>query len=133
MARIAEAKPTKPGDVIDAHVHLFSLPLLKEMAERPETPKRFKQALKEGKWGRRQAETLPDMTAEEIAPWYVERLDGGRRRQGAHRLGAAGLPVHARLHLAPRTGTCTRCATSTRATRARPSCSSARWRRASAA
>ena len=44
------------------------------MAERPETPKRFKQALKEGKWGRRQSETLPDMTAEEIAPWYVERL-----------------------------------------------------------
>jgi predicted TIM-barrel fold metal-dependent hydrolase len=74
MSRIAEARPTKPGDVIDAHVHLFSLPLLMEMAERPETPKRFKQALKEGKWGRRQAETLPDMTAEEIAPWYIERL-----------------------------------------------------------
>ncbi len=74
MPRIAEAPPTTPGDVIDAHVHLFSLPLLMEMAERPETPKRFKQALKEGKWGRRQSETLPDMTAEEIAPWYVERL-----------------------------------------------------------
>jgi predicted TIM-barrel fold metal-dependent hydrolase len=74
MSRIAEAKPTKPGNVIDTHVHLFSLPLLMEMAERPETPKRFKQALKEGKWGRRQAETLPDLTAEEIAPWYVERL-----------------------------------------------------------
>jgi len=74
MPRLAAAKPTAPGDVIDNHVHLFSLPLLMEMAERPETPKRFKQALKEGKWGRRQAETLPDMTADEIAPWYVERL-----------------------------------------------------------
>ena len=74
MPLIAEAKPTVAGDVIDAHVHLFSLPLLMEMAERPETPKRFKQALKEGKWGRRQSETLPDMSAEEIAPWYVERL-----------------------------------------------------------
>jgi predicted TIM-barrel fold metal-dependent hydrolase len=74
MPRIAESKPTMPGDVIDTHVHLFSLPLLMEMAERPETPKRFKQALKEGKWGRRQAETLPDMTAEEIAPWYIERI-----------------------------------------------------------
>ena len=74
MSRIAEAPLTRPGDVIDAHVHLFSLPLLIEMAERPETPKRFKQALKEGKWGRRQAETLPDLTAEEIAPWYIERL-----------------------------------------------------------
>jgi len=74
MPRLAAAKPTEPGQVIDTHVHLFSLPLLKEMAERPETPKRFKQALKEGKWGRRQAEMLPDLTAEEIAPWYVERI-----------------------------------------------------------
>ena len=74
MPRIAAAKPTKPGDVIDTHVHLFSLPLLKEMAERPETPKRFKQALKEGKWGRRANESLPDMPADEMATWYVDRL-----------------------------------------------------------
>jgi len=74
MPRIAAAKPTKPGDVIDTHVHLFSLPLLKEMAERPETPKRFKQALKEGKWGRRANESLPDMSADEMATWYVDRL-----------------------------------------------------------
>jgi predicted TIM-barrel fold metal-dependent hydrolase len=74
MPRIAAAQPTQPGDVIDTHVHLFSLPLLKEMAERPETPKRFKQALKEGKWGRRQNETLPDMPADEMAVWYAERL-----------------------------------------------------------
>ena len=52
MPRLAAAKPTASGDVIDTHVHLFSLPLLMEMAERPETPKRFKQALKEGKIGR---------------------------------------------------------------------------------
>ena len=75
MPTVPAAKPTVPGDVIDTHVHLFSLPLLMEMAERPDTPKRFKQALKEGKWGRRQAETLPDMTAEEIAPWYIERIE----------------------------------------------------------
>ena len=74
MPRLAAAKPTKPGDVIDTHVHLFSLPLLKEMAERPETPKRFKQALKEGKWGRRANETLPDMPADEMAAWYADRL-----------------------------------------------------------
>ena len=74
MPNSPAAKPTQPGDVIDTHVHLFSLPLLKEMAERPETPKRFKQALKEGKWGRRQNETLPDMPADEMAVWYAERL-----------------------------------------------------------
>jgi predicted TIM-barrel fold metal-dependent hydrolase len=75
MPRIAAAPPTKPGDVIDAHVHLFSLPLLKEMAEMPGMPKRFKEAIKDGKWGRRgREEKLPDMTAAEIAPWYAERL-----------------------------------------------------------
>jgi len=70
------AGPTRPGDVIDSHVHLFTLPLLMEMVERPETPARFKQAVKEGKWGRRQTESLPDLGPEECAAWYAERLDG---------------------------------------------------------
>ncbi len=73
MPRIAAAKPTKPGDVIDTHVHLFTRPLMLEIADRPETPERFRQAIKEGKWGRRN-DTLPDMKAEEVADFYVERL-----------------------------------------------------------
>ena len=73
MPRIAAAKQTEPGDVIDSHVHLFTRPLMLEIAERPETPERFRQAIKEGKWGRRN-DTLPDMTAEEVADFYVERL-----------------------------------------------------------
>ena len=71
---IEVARATVPGDVIDSHVHLFTRPLLAEMAARPETPPRFKQALKDGKWGRRASETLPDMTAEQTACWYAERL-----------------------------------------------------------
>ena len=70
---IAPAPPTRQGDVIDTHVHLFTRPLLIEMAERPETPARFKQAIKDGKWGRRN-DTLPDMSAEQAACWYAERL-----------------------------------------------------------
>jgi predicted TIM-barrel fold metal-dependent hydrolase len=73
---LAAAPPTKPGDVIDAHVHLFSLPLMMEMMERPETPQRFKDAVKSGALRRRgQQETLPDMTAEKMAPWYLERIE----------------------------------------------------------
>jgi len=69
------APATQPGDAIDTHVHLFTKPLLLEIAERPETPERFRQAIKEGKWGRR-GDTLPDMTAEQAACWYAERLAG---------------------------------------------------------
>jgi predicted TIM-barrel fold metal-dependent hydrolase len=75
MPQMAAALPTKPGDVIDTHVHLFTLPLLLEWAERPEMPRRFKEAVKSGEWGRRgRQETLPDMTPEELAPWYAKRL-----------------------------------------------------------
>ncbi len=70
------ATPTRPGDAIDAHVHLFTLPLMLEMIERPETPQRFKDAAKSGEWRRRgMAQTLPDMPAEECAAWYAERLE----------------------------------------------------------
>ena len=133
MPRIAEAPPTTPGDVIDAHVHLFSLPLLMEMAERPETPKRFKQALKEGKWGRRQSETLPDMTAEEIAPWYVERLSAANV---AKALIVSVLPDSQYMRDFIARGQRSRArAVQCRPARpgARPTCSSARWRPGSAA
>lgn len=71
---LAAAAATRPGDVVDAHVHLFTLPLMAEFVERnPEAPARFKAALKERKFGRRGQE-LPDLTPEEAACWYVERL-----------------------------------------------------------
>lgn len=68
------AEPTRPGDAIDAHVHLFTLGLFAEIAARPETPARFKQAFAERKFGRR-GETLPEMTPFECAEWYGARLD----------------------------------------------------------
>lgn len=72
---IEPAPPTRPGDVIDAHVHLFTLPLMMEMLERPETPQRFKDAAKNGEWRRRgMTQTLPDLDAEAAACWYAERL-----------------------------------------------------------
>ena len=68
------APPTLPGDVIDAHVHLFSLPLFREMIENtPDVPERWRKALAEGKWGRR-GETLPDLNPDEMAVWYAARL-----------------------------------------------------------
>ena len=132
--KIAEAKPTKPGDVIDAHVHLFTLPLLEEMrSSGPRPAKRFKQALKEGKWGRRRRETLPDLTAEEMRA--LVRRAASRRPTSPRRSSSRCCRTRSTraTSFAPPTATCTRCATSIRATRARPSCSSARWLRASAA
>jgi predicted TIM-barrel fold metal-dependent hydrolase len=68
------AGPTRPGDVIDAHVHLFSVRLFEEYVEtHPEAAPRFRQALKERKFGRR-GESLPDMPADEMAAWYVRRI-----------------------------------------------------------
>lgn len=68
------AAATRPGDVIDAHCHLFSLPMLAEYVEtHPEENPRFEAALKERKFGRF-GDPLPDMSAAQIAPWYVERL-----------------------------------------------------------
>ena len=69
------APPTRPGDVVDAHVHLFTVGLLEEVLSKqpPEAMTRFRQALKERKFGRR-GDTLPDMTPEQTACWYVERL-----------------------------------------------------------
>ncbi len=67
--------PTRPGDIIDAHVHLFAVPLFRELIERePNVPARWRKALEDGKWGRRD-ETLPDLDAPEMAEWYAARLD----------------------------------------------------------
>ena len=73
------AVPTRPGDVVDAHVHLFTVGLLEEVLSKqpPEAMARFRQALKERKFGRR-GDTLPDMTPEQTACWYVERLRSAR-------------------------------------------------------
>jgi predicted TIM-barrel fold metal-dependent hydrolase len=72
---LAPAPPTVPGDVIDAHTHLFTVGLLEEVLskEPPEAMKRFRQALKERKFGRR-GDTLPEMSPQECASWYVDRL-----------------------------------------------------------
>jgi predicted TIM-barrel fold metal-dependent hydrolase len=72
------APPTKAGEVIDAHTHLFILGLMEEMlaAMPPDAMKRWRDAVKTGKWGRPGREqTLPDMTPEETAAWYVERIN----------------------------------------------------------
>lgn len=71
----AQVPGTAPGDIVDAHVHLFSLPLFREFVERnPDVNPRWKRALEDGKWGRR-GETLPDLDAYEMAAWYAARLD----------------------------------------------------------
>ena len=73
--QLRPARATRPGDVIDAHTHLFTVGLLEEMLSKqpPDAMKRFREALKERKFGRR-GDTLPDMTPEQTARWYVERL-----------------------------------------------------------
>lgn len=74
MTELAPAGPTAPGDAIDAHVHLFTVPLMTEFVENnPDAPARFKKALAERKFGRR-GQDLPDLTAEAAACWYVDRL-----------------------------------------------------------
>jgi predicted TIM-barrel fold metal-dependent hydrolase len=74
MSRIAEAKPTVPGDVIDAHVHLFTVGLLEEALDKMESPpERFKEGLKTRRWGKRN-NVLPNKNPEQTARWYVDRL-----------------------------------------------------------
>lgn len=79
MPRIAAAKPTEPGDVIDAHVHLFTVGLLEEALSKMENPPaRWREGLKTRKWGRSTQHLLPDTTPEETAHWYVDRLAEAR-------------------------------------------------------
>lgn len=76
MSDLAPASATKPGDVIDAHVHLFSVGLLAEFVEKnPDQNARFQKALKEKRFGRRN-QALPDFSATEMATWYAERIHG---------------------------------------------------------
>lgn len=73
-SKLAPASPTTPGEVVDAHTHLFTVGLLTEMVESmPNPPARFKEGLRRRQWGRR-ADTLPDLSPVETAAWYVERL-----------------------------------------------------------
>jgi hypothetical protein len=71
-----EAPCTAPGDVIDAHVHLFTVGLLEEWLATmpPESMQRFRTVLKERRFGRRGDQVLPDMTPAQTARWYAERL-----------------------------------------------------------
>ena len=73
--RLDPAGPTRPGDVVDAHTHLFTVGLLEEYlsTQPPEAMKRFRTALKERKFGRRGGD-LPDMAPDECAAWYRDRL-----------------------------------------------------------
>jgi len=76
-AGLEPAQPTRPGEVIDAHTHLFTVGLLEEVLskEPPEAMKRFREGLKTRKWGRPGREqTLPELTPAETAAFYVERL-----------------------------------------------------------
>lgn len=78
MPRIAQAHPTKPGDAIDAHVHLFTVGLLEEALEKmDQPPERFREALRQRRWGRRNM-VLPNKTPEQTAAWYIRRLKAAR-------------------------------------------------------
>ena len=71
---LSPASPTMAGEVIDGHTHLFTLGLMREFVESMENPPpRFREALKTGKFGRR-ADVLPDLSPQETACWYLERL-----------------------------------------------------------
>ncbi|HSK46794.1 MAG TPA: amidohydrolase family protein [Coriobacteriia bacterium] len=69
------APATRVGDVVDAHVHLFTVGLLEEFLEKDPNPNpRFREALKSRRFGRRN-DVLPEMSPEQAACWYVERLE----------------------------------------------------------
>ena len=74
MPELEPAPATRPGDIIDAHCHLFTRGLLQEYVDKnPDAHPRFKTALKEGSFGR-WGDPLPDMTAAEVALWYADRI-----------------------------------------------------------
>jgi uncharacterized protein len=75
MPEIAVAPPTSPGSVIDGHTHLFTVGLMEEAVSKMDTlPERWRDALKTRKWGRRGEQSLPDLTPEQTAGFYIERL-----------------------------------------------------------
>ncbi|MCL4078224.1 amidohydrolase family protein [Coriobacteriia bacterium Es71-Z0120] len=68
-------RSTVPGDVVDAHVHLFARGLFLEQVERGRAlPEPLARALETRRLGRR-GEPLPDLAPEEMAAWYAHRLD----------------------------------------------------------
>lgn len=74
---LEDARATRPGDVIDAHTHLFTRGLLEESLASlpPEVMKRWRKAVETGKWGRPGREqTLPDLDPVQAARFYVDRL-----------------------------------------------------------
>lgn len=74
-ASLPTAPPTRPGDVIDAHCHLFSMRIIEEYVEsHPDGAPRFREALRDRKFGRR-GYTLPDASARELAEAYAQTLD----------------------------------------------------------
>lgn len=74
LTPLPPAAPTVPGEVVDAHTHLFTVGLLTEMIEAmPNPPERFREGLRRRQWGKR-ADVLPDLTPRDAARWYVERL-----------------------------------------------------------
>lgn len=74
MSPLEPAPVTRPGDVVDAHVHLFTVGLFEEfVAKDPTSHPRFREALKTRKFGRR-GDALPDLTPEETASFYRNRL-----------------------------------------------------------
>lgn len=81
MSPLDPAPATRPGEVIDAHTHLFSVPLFAEyVAAHPDENPRFKRALEERRFGRRN-ESLPDLDAAAMAEWYTHRIhDAGVAR-----------------------------------------------------
>ena len=76
MADTLPAPPaTRPGDVVDAHCHLFALRILEEYVEsHPGGAPRFREAVKNRKFGRH-GYTLPDVGPYELASTYAARLD----------------------------------------------------------
>ncbi|MBS3956932.1 MAG: amidohydrolase [Clostridiales bacterium] len=69
------AGPTSPGDVVDAHVHLFTVRIIEEYVDaHPDGALRFRQVLDDRKFGRR-GDTLPEIAPAEAARLYTARLD----------------------------------------------------------
>jgi predicted TIM-barrel fold metal-dependent hydrolase len=71
---LTPAPPTRPGDIIDAHVHLFTVGLFQEYLDKdPNANPRFREAVKHKRFGRRN-DPLPDLSPAESACWYADRL-----------------------------------------------------------
>ena len=73
--RGTDVRTTRPGDIVDAHIHLFSAELLREqIAAGAPGAERMRQALETGRWGRR-GYPLVDLDAAGAAKQWIERLD----------------------------------------------------------